>query len=376
MHKSKLQSLAEWSTNYVEQKNLKYYWEADGFKFNNRHLACWYEKEYNVWTPLVCTELDRYRHYLSDGIVDMDYNYNADYLRQLRNDYDHLQLLISGGYDSVTVFLEAVENNVFIDECISICVERLSQMQNEELVYNVHPLLLEHKDAFGKYTMLTTTFEMLEKAWEDPYTFFTQTTGHVMPQWVGYLFTSLYAREHPENGCYIKGNDKPQLVSYNNRWYVAALDACVYKELDIPNYLSFWLEPENIKSMIQDARSYRDYIKENYIIKDTVQFFKVRDRDEENAAINRRDIPYPEKQLRNTGIIDEKAERVFHSLVKHDQVELMSNYFRCMQTYWEVFPESKQHPEKTMKNGKFAWFIDIDSLEVYNQTDLIPNGFV
>ena len=48
-----------------------------------------------------------------------------------------------------------------------------------------------------------------------------------------------------------------------------------------------------------------------------------------------------------------------------------------MKTFYEVFPETKTESglKEYHNNGKFAWFIDLDSLEIYTQDELIPNGF-
>lgn len=376
MHKSVLIKLAETSTRYVEEKNLRYYYEADGFKFNNKHLAAWYEKEYNVWAPLVCQQLDNYRSVLDDRTLDMAHDYNHDYLKLLRKKYDHVQLLLSGGYDSTTVFLEAVEKDIWIDEVISICTGSLSALQNEEIAYNVIPLALHHKDSFGKFNMLTTSYSMLAELYENRYCFFTQTTAKKMPQWFGFTFTALYHKQHPNNSCYIRSSDKPQLLHYRGRWYTVGIDHNIANELDIPNYLYFWMEPENIKSLIKDSRCYRNYLVDNYNIRNNeTNFYKVYDEGNVNFHINRRELLYPEKQLKTTGIFDEKAQRVVSDVTQQDQCAMMNNYFRCLETFYTVFPEGrKDNLISYNQNGKFAWLIDIDSLELFTPEELIPNG--
>lgn len=378
MHKSVLIKLSETSTRYVEEKNLRYYYEADGFKFNNKHLAAWYEKEYNTWASLVCTRIDDYRSTLADKTLDLDYDYNHDYLQFLRNKYKYVQLLLSGGYDSTTVFLEAMEHGIWIDEVLSICTGSLSSPQNEEIAYNVVPLALQHKDGFGKYTMLTTTYEMLAELYNDPYCFFTQTTAKDMPQWFGYTFTSLYLRDHPADGCYIRSSDKPQLLHYRGRWYTVGIDRGIFHEIDIPNYLYFWMEPENIKSLIKDSVCYRNYLVNKFNIPDNeTKFYKVYDDGDVNFHINRRNLLYPEKQLKTAGIFDEKAQRVILDAAQKDQSRMMNNYFRCLETLYTVFPEGREdNLHAYNQNGKFAWLIDIDSLEIFTQEELIPNGFV
>ena len=40
-----LQTLIEQSTKRVEEQNNPYYWTADGYRFDNKNLALWYEKD-------------------------------------------------------------------------------------------------------------------------------------------------------------------------------------------------------------------------------------------------------------------------------------------------------------------------------------------
>ena len=54
----------------------------------------------------------------------------------------------------------------------------------------------------------------------------------------------------------------------------------------------------------------------------------------------------------------------------------MFYYNRAVANLMDSMPELKDGFKNYWKtSGKFAWFIDLDSLEVYTQTELIPNGF-
>ncbi len=46
-----------------------------------------------------------------------------------------------------------------------------------------------------------------------------------------------------------------------------------------------------------------------------------------------------------------------------------------MEKFFEIFPECRTGFDPLVSQGKFAWFIDIDNLEIYSQQELIPNGF-
>jgi len=58
-------------------------------------------------------------------------------------------------------------------------------------------------------------------------------------------------------------------------------------------------------------------------------------------------------------------------------MDVLVNYFTAMKKFTELLPEYGHNDgfQALHSGGKFAWFIDIDSLEVFTQHQLIPNGF-
>jgi hypothetical protein len=46
-----------------------------------------------------------------------------------------------------------------------------------------------------------------------------------------------------------------------------------------------------------------------------------------------------------------------------------------MEKFLKLFPECGSGFDGYNSQGKFAWFIDIDTLEIFTQAELIPDGF-
>mgnify|MGYP003657266341 FL=1 len=75
-----LQTLIEESTQRVEQQRHPCYWSADGYKFDNKNLAVWYEKDTGSFTTFVDSQIDQLREQLTNTTIDMNRNYNREYL--------------------------------------------------------------------------------------------------------------------------------------------------------------------------------------------------------------------------------------------------------------------------------------------------------
>lgn len=376
--KHRLLELAKQSTELVEKNNFRYYWEADGFKFNNRNLSNWYQKQFDSYTKFTFTDLNQIRYVLKDKRIDKEKNYNLEYLKHIRQKYDYLQFLISGGFDSNTIFLEAVENDIFLDETISYLWLDIKNKTNSEVVDNALPLIEKYKNKIGKHSFFTTTFSELDEIFSDDLVFFKRSDTNEMPLRAaltlqpGIHTPKSIERPVIENSCYIRCIDKPQLLYYQKNWYVFCLDGAFGSDISIPNCLHFWLEPENIKSLIKDAWSYRDYlIAQNKNLSD-LQFFRFWDCSNElNYLLNRRPLLNEKAQFAK---LDKEKIR-FNDFIENNQWHLLTKYFNCMHTFYQIFPETKNSFNEYNSQGKFAWFINLETLEVLTQEELIPNGF-
>lgn len=375
---SKLLELAEASTKQVEEQNLKFYWEVDGYKFNNRNLTYWYEKEYGCWATFVAQQFSSIKSNLKNTSIDLDYNYNLDYLKQLRSEYDHVRLLLSGGADSVTVFDIARNNNIHIDEIVCLTAGETNNTSNQEQVYNAIPLAKQYPEAYSELKIKNTSYDLMAQIYSDPYAFFTTCAGVMAPLAITRPFTSLTQEPIVPNSCYIKCTDKPQLMYYKNDWYAILLDAQIDGNIDIHNQLYFWLEGDNIKSYVKDSLLYRNYLKTNFDIKKHLQFFKLTPQDNANAAIGRSrpiDTTKLIPKIENNNKLDEKHVQRIAEVARDQQYQLMINYTNCLKKFFEIFPEAEGNIKEYNSKSKFAWLINIDTLEVFTQQELIPNGF-
>ena len=384
----KLWELTEESTRIINThpEYFKFYWRHGDYKFKNPNLANWYEQETGHFCEYHHVKIDDIRLALEDKSLDMDYNYNLDFLKHIRNKYDHVTFLMSGGWDSHTVFMEAMDNNIYIDLLHSwIWLDKYHPC-NIEQINNVYPLLDLFRGKYGTYTQLVTSWEIAEQYWEDEWTIFTCSSPHPMPQHMcmqvkpGYDSAKILGLTDEQmgnilptqNSVAIKFSDKPQMIYYDNRWYVTAQDGHDGSSCDINN-LHFWFEPENVKSLVKDARTYRDYILSTHKGRlGKLEFFKLTNPGNEiNQYINRRPIidsnaqyPKMEKQW-------PRWKDAYDS-----NWTLMNNYFRNINNFLKVFPGSdRDNFKKYNQNRKWAWCIDIDTLEIYTQTELIPDGF-
>jgi hypothetical protein len=89
---------------------------------------------------------------------------------------------MSGGWDSHTVFMEAMDNNIYIDLLHSWLWLDEYNPGNQEIIANVYPLLDLFRDKYGRYFSFVTDWDMGARYWEDEWTIFTCSSPHPIPQ--------------------------------------------------------------------------------------------------------------------------------------------------------------------------------------------------
>jgi hypothetical protein len=174
--------------------------------------------------------------------------------------------------------------------------------------------------------------------------------------------------------------DKPQLIKYKERWYTVHQDTGSMGDWRYSNVKAFWLDAENIKSYVKDSLLYRQHLLEaNRVDKTNLQFFKPNQDKKINSILGRSTVLNYDKQLfKNTtgsgnhNLPTTKGLQRMHDALSVGRMDLLVNYFTAMKKCNDLLPDyvNKNIP------GKFAWFIDIDSLEVFTQQELIPDGFI
>lgn len=393
MYRDKLIELVNIGDAQARKMNYHFYWQTpDDKRLGNVYLAKWYEKEFNCWLPFVTAPalMDEFKQALEDKTLEMNHNYSVDFIKRLKKEFKHVSLLYSGGYDSQRILLDFVENNIRIDETVMHFFTETDDNMNEEYRENAFPSLYKYADKIDKQTFLYQHEDELLAHFSDEYAFFKRPQcGTIIEPMSSLQIENFYNGATPYDygvptnldkkldmdpkGCFIIGKDKPQLVYYKNHWYVTFLDSAMNDRGGLLNTIYFWAHPGNVKTLIKESRLYRSYILENkkFDLSNTLSFFKFYDQDDLNYVIARPDIYNADKKLgKNAKYPMEKG-----NFLVADRWDIVSKYAKCMQKFLEIFPECQTGWEPLTSQGKFAWFIDIDYLEIFSQQELIPNGF-
>jgi len=374
----KLEEFVSKSTDKINNGNYKFFWQSGDAKFDNRWLALWYQKCTKSEFQFVSAELPQIRKNLADATIDMSYDYNLAYLKKLSKKYKYLQLFFSGGYDSVTVLDTALKNNIKIHETLSCIVGNVNADSNREINELAIPYLNQCRSKIDKITILHNSHKVLTEHFANPYRFFLGIGDTDFPPSFGSLSIGVEKRPYNPDSIYIQGADKPQLVFYNNKWFVCHFDTIINDCTDIPNMSFFWLDADNIKSLVKDARLYRDYLLTTTTPKNFLEFYKPNQDPNLNRVLGRSPV-YNSKKLLKKGYgkkVDSKRYHRFVDSIDKNQYELLTNYFSCMNKFKEVLEIQDLNDLNPMNNKvKACWFIDIDTLEVFTPQELIPTGF-
>lgn len=357
-----LHTLIKQSTQRVEQQRHSCYWTANGYKFDNKNLALWYEKDTGSFTTFIDSQIDLLREQLTNTTIDMNRNYNREYIEYLKTHYSEVQLFFSGGADSVTILDTAVQNNISIDKLICLTCDDIELECNREIKLCAMPMAEKHN-----YEIVSTSYDQHAEAYKDPLAFFS-ISGAIATQFRSALDVNPNL-VYQDNIVYIKGSDKPQMIRYANRWYAVFIDSQMGGDYKHPNVKCFWLDPMNIKSYVKDSLLYRQYLLENNLVKEGLQFFKASQDPRIGAVLGRsRVINADAQHVKNQKYISSKAVQRTHDAIDTNQYDLLINYYTARKTFNSILPNYTD-------SGKFAWFIDMDTLDVYTQEQLIPNGF-
>lgn len=374
-----LQLLIEQSTKRVEEQNHTCYWTADGYKFDTQLLVLWYETTANSMVTYVDSQIDLIRDQLTNTSIDMSKDYNKEYLEYVRSEYKQVNLLFSGGADSLTILETAVNNNIHIDKIVCHTCDDVNLLCNSEITQCALPVLEKYKGKFGSYEIVPTTWDDHASIYADELSFFTHADPIILP------FRSSeanYIKEHNTDTVYIKGADKPQIVRYRDRWYAVLIDNQTSDNKKNPRIKCFWLDQMNIKSYIKDALLYREYLRSADRVDQTaLQFFKPNQDTNVNDILGRSRVHNFGKQLlknkSNSKYRSSKNIQRMADAMSNGRMDVLVNYFTAMKKFSEILPKYGHVDafQAASSVGKFAWFIDIDSLEVFTQQELIPDGF-
>lgn len=377
-----LLNLCKLSNNRVEQRNDFCFWEVGGYKLDNKHLAMWFEKIYKTPARFMYRDYDRLKNNLNDKKIDLNQNYHLDFLKKLRSQYKKLNLLYSGGTDSATILALAHNNNVIIDETITWFIEDMDLASNSEQKYIVSAGLEKYKKSIVKSSHVICSYTDIEKHFEDRFAFFSSPCDASFPAGLSVAkYISLQKHYNESDSCFLSGIDKPRLLYYNKKWYGVCIDnAVAFGDQSIPNLVPFYMDTENIKGYVKDCILFRNYVLEKKMLSDDkVQFFNPSQSAEHIKVFDRVQIDNAHKQFTEPGLSNNGQKFImrFNECFKLNRFTLLTKYFRAMDTFFEVFPQTKTNVgmNNYHNQGKFAWFIDLESLEIFTQQEFIPNGF-
>ena len=372
-----LLDLCKLSNQRVEERDPFCFWQVDGYKLDNKHLVMWYEKNHNTRAEFVYRDYDLLKDNLKDTVIDLDQDYHLDFLKHLRSKYETVKLLYSGGTDSATILDMAHRNNIMIDETITLFIEDIDLPSNAEQKNIAIPGLEKYKSVIGRPHVVKIGYDVIEKHFEDRYSLFSSPCDPFFP--VSFSAAKYGPLEEYQNGsdtCVISGIDKPEVMFYHGRWYATQIDnAVAFGDQSVHNLLPFYMDARNIKGYIKDCIFYRNWlIKNDRVSKDNWQFFRPLPVNEQSRVINRIEIDNSQHLIaRNKSFTNgEKHQMRFKECFGSGNFTLFTKYFKAMETFFEIFPDTRTSNglQDYHKNGKFAWLVDIDTLEVFRQDEV------
>jgi hypothetical protein len=179
------------------------------------------------------------------------YELYAERARQLRNKYDYLVLLYSGGIDSHTVLKSFLNNNIHLDEICTFTnakVEAKTRKFNQEVFSAAIPFInsLDLNKLRTKFRLFDIS-DLIINQYQDEFHFenhhlYNQGPGNSWSSAVRSHVLKASIKEHltlTEQGktvCYIWGFDKPAMSVSNNRYNIRFVDNAI--DLNIRQYIN------------------------------------------------------------------------------------------------------------------------------------------
>lgn len=335
--------------------------------FDNYWNVKKFEQEYRVFVPFV-TDYKLYEHALIDKTIDLEHNYDLDYLRFLRDTKSYIRLFYSGGSDSHHILTTAVENNIYIDEIIvvtrNLYNKEILQPCDIEIVEQAIPFLNTLSSAqVGKVTFKNFDAEHMRTLYQSPDWMFKVTGGDIAFRIVRYY--DIDNQTHNPADCQIFGSEKPSIVFYKNRWFATTLDSQLIYNAFAQNVCLFYLMPKNIKSYLVKAINFKNKILSTEPLFDKSFYFF--------SSLTYYDIDiHPGKYQRNK-FLNGKDRLALQESIDKEDFDLLSKWHRSLEYLVSVFPDIKNgNSYHRVPHGKFLWFIDLETFEIFSQQELMP----
>lgn len=343
------------------------------YRYNDQYFNnCWavklFEKQNNTFVHYE-TEYDQYRAVLKDGIIDYDRDYDAEYLAHLRQTKKYIRLYYSGGSDSHHILTTALANNIFIDEIVvntrNLYNSEHYQPCDHEIVELVKPVLATlTPQQVGKIVYRNFDAEYTRNLYSDPDWMFKVDGGDI-----GFIPHQIYTPfDNDQADCQIVGLEKPSLLCYRRKWYATTIDLSVITRANINNPCLFYMMPQNIKSYVKKALEFKKRIlsSDRQI---NMQFDLIPHTVEHNTQVQT-------GKYKGSNFLNGKDKLGFQEVLYHEDFDLIRKWHNSIEHLVKIFPELQNgHSYYRHPAGKFLWFIDLETLEMFSQVDLIPNGF-
>jgi len=347
---------------------FKYEYQQDVF-YNHWDVKK-FEQEHQVFVPFV-TDYKLYEHALADKNIDLKHNYDLDYLQFLRSTESYIKLYYSGGTDSHHILTTAVENKIFLDEIVvvtrNLYNKEMLQPCDIELSQQAIPFLRTlNPSQIGKVTFRNYDAEYMRTLYQSPDWMFNVPGGDIsfrIGQWE-YFFDDV----DNSNCCQIAGYENPSLVLYKNRWFATTIDTQLTPGVFMHNVCLFCMMPENIKSYLVKAINFKNKIlSSGQILNKNFQSFP-------SLMYYNRDLHLGKYQ--GTRLLNGKDRLALQEVIEEEDFDLLSSWYTSLEYLVSVFPDIRNgNSYHRTPTGKFVWFIDLETLEIFSQQELIPNGF-
>ena len=380
--KQQLMGFVEQSTKLINANEhlFRFHWQYGEYKFFNIYLVYWFEQEFNCWVEFVDRKVDVLKQELAKiSSIDENTDYDLIHLQRLRDRHDQdnkkLILLFSGGYDSTYLFKKAVDNNIYFDKIVSSTGISIDLPNAEEHKYNVIPWIKKYPQSCGEYVVNIISEEDFEEEYKDKNYIFNGPS-YAMPrhahwQWVAF--------KGEENSTYIRVETNAQIIHKQGKWYAAVLNK-FFSGSQFLDLSQFWVDNENIISFIRNALRTKKYIIENYEISESeVQFFKPSN-EELFDVLGFTELYNPKRQgIKNAMAHDNKLgysrgykDVTYLQWLVANREDILMDIFRGIDYFYTTCGVTlDNHVEVLRSTGKFAWLIDLETLEVHKQTDIL-----
>jgi hypothetical protein len=159
---------------------------------------------------------------------------------QLRDRYQHVALLYSGGWDSSTVLMTFVKNKIPLDEIILF--DRSSYVEDVELndAYLTAKKIIEDNNLDTKLTVYEIPWDhhanIYKQAGEDfiylpgmPIMF--NQTGRLVHHTAMPSFLKIKNQHAEGTAVFIEAHDKPRVLLRDNKWYHFYVDSAMYSHI-------------------------------------------------------------------------------------------------------------------------------------------------